>query len=182
MPYRWEDRTKGAPDTFGAFSFAAGDAPALVLTLWPHRSLPRRGFVAFIGVTVALMALPLIGLLGTLALWAILPFLAAAVAAVWYFLQRSYRDGELREDLSIWSDRVELVRLNPRGARQDWSANPHWVRVEMHKDARPVENYLTLKGGGREVEIGAFLSPEERSTLFGELQREIGRTWQAIPD
>jgi uncharacterized membrane protein len=39
----------------------------------------------------------------------------------------------------------------------------------MHPKGGPVEHYVTLKGAGREVEIGAFLSVDERKALFGEL-------------
>ena len=34
------------------------------LHLWPHRSLPRRGFVGFFGLTAALGAVPLVGTFG----------------------------------------------------------------------------------------------------------------------
>jgi hypothetical protein len=52
----------------------------------------------------------------------------------------------------------------------------------VHRDYRrhkggPVDNYLTLKGGSRPVEIGAFLSVAERRALFGELSdclRRVG--------
>ena len=40
----------------------------------------------------------------------------------------------------------------------------------MHKTGGPVPNYVTLSGKGREVEIGAFLSEDERVSLFGELE------------
>lgn len=175
MPYEWDDETKGASVKSGALSFADGDDPAARLTLWPHRSLPPRGFAAFIGITFAMFMLPLLALLGTLALWGLLPFLLGALALTWYFLQRSYRDAELREDLLIWSDRVELTRTNPRRSAQSWTANPHWVRVEMHKTGGPVENYLTLAGGGRTVEIGAFLAPDERDALYTELLKALSR-------
>lgn len=176
MPIHWE--TREAPGS-GASFFAEGQPPAARLSLWPHRSLPRRGFALFIGLTFAAILMPLMAVLGTVILWGILPFTMGALALVWWALERSYRDGALREDLTIWSDRVELVRQNPRGAAQRWEANPYWVKVEMHAEGGPVENYLTLTGGGRAVEIGAFLSPEERVDLRGELDAVLRRTARA---
>ena len=49
------------------------------LHLWPHRSLNQRGFVWFIGLTAALIALPLFGVIGSPVVWALLPFLLAAI-------------------------------------------------------------------------------------------------------
>lgn len=174
MPLKWENFSDEAPANTGAFSFDAGNGPARQLTIWPHRSLPRRGFVWFIGLTFAMFLLPLFALLGTMALWGLLPFLLGALALTWYFLQRSYKDGELTEILSLWDDRVELTRHNPRSPDQEWHANPHWVEVKLRPEGGPVENYITLRGNGRTVEIGAFLSPEERTELYGELCRWVG--------
>ena len=71
------------------------------LRLWPHRSLTKGGFVWFIGATAALIALPLIALLGNPALWVLLPFLIAAIAAIWAALARSDRDGCIVEELVL---------------------------------------------------------------------------------
>ncbi len=159
----------------------AGDTRLLLrLSLWPHRSLPTRGFVWFIGGTASLMALPLFALIGTSAFWGILPFLALAVAGVWFALCRSDRDGALLEVLSLWPDRIELVPHNPRGRRQEWAANPHWVSVQRYPTGGPVPDYVTLKGGGREVEIGAFLSCEERASLCDALQDMIAATRRTV--
>jgi uncharacterized membrane protein len=146
------------------------------LHLWPHRSLPRRGFVLFIGATAALIALPLLVVLGSPVLWGLLPFFALALTGMYYALSRSYRDGEILEELTLTSDQVQLTRNGPRGARHSWEANPHWVRVERHEKAGPVPHYLTLKGGPREVEIGAFLSEEERLQLEPELRQALAET------
>ncbi|WP_054301177.1 DUF2244 domain-containing protein [Gemmobacter sp. LW-1] len=143
------------------------------LHLWPYRSLPRRGFVWFVGATAALIALPLIGVLGSPVLWALLPFLIAAIAAIWWALDRSYRDAEIVEDLLLTPARMTLTRHGPRGRHQSWEANPHWVRVERHETGGPVPQYLTFSGGPRPVEIGAFLTPEERLTLEHELRQHL---------
>jgi len=161
MPYRWISE----PD--------CTDPPLWHLQLWPHSSLPPQGFAIFIGVSFAMLLLPLFAVLGTPAHWVLLPFLMGMVALIWYFLRRSYGDAALREDLRLWQDRIELRRSNPRKADQHWQANPYWVRLDLHKTGGPVENYLTLKGNDRTVEIGAFLAPEERLALFAELSGKL---------
>ena len=165
-----------ASDFSGASCFVHGkDAPFYQLSLWPYRSLSRRGFVWFMGLTVGLICIPLLALLGSAYLWVMLPFLAAAVGAIWYFLERSYKDGSTLETLTIWSNHMTLSRQNPRGAPQHWEANPYWVSVKMHPKSGPVENYITLRGSNRDVEIGAFLSVAERKILLTELQDILAR-------
>ncbi len=182
MPYEWVRRLAAAPERSGAASplpsapphaepppGALPGAPLAELHLWPYRSLPRKGFAVFLGSTCLLIAVPLLALLGSPVLWALLPFLIGAVTAVWWAIERNYRDGQILEELRLWPDRVSLVRHNPRSPDQNWEANPHWIDLAIHPGGGPVENYLTLRGAGREVEIGAFLSEDERKALFAEL-------------
>jgi uncharacterized membrane protein len=143
------------------------------LHLWPHRSLTQRGFAWFIGLTAALVALPLLSVIGSPVVWALLPFVAAMLAAIWLALRKNGRDRDIVEDLQLSPERLALVRHGPRGRRQDWEANPYWVRVTLHETGGPVPNYLTLKGEGREVELGAFLSEDERIALRAELQSRL---------
>ena len=159
MPYEWLP-----PD----------DGPQR-LHLWPHRSLTQRGFVGFVGLTAALIGVPLLAHLGSPVLWALLPFLAGTIWAIWFALRKNGRDRDIVETLSLTPDRITLVRHGPKGQRQDWEANPYWLRVTLHATGGPVPNYLTLKGQGREVELGAFLSEEERVALEDELQDRIAR-------
>lgn len=142
------------------------------LHLWPHRSLTQRGFVWFIGLTAGLIAVPLMAILGSPVLWALLPFLGAAVWAIWFALRKNGRDRDIVEDLVLSPDLVTLTRHGP-GGRQDWQANPHWVRARLHPTGGPVPNYLTLKGEGREVELGAFLAEEERVALRADLAERL---------
>ena len=143
------------------------------LRLWPHNSLPPAGFVWFITGTSALVAVPLIGLIGTPVLWGLLPFLIATIAAIWFALQRSNRDRAIVETLILTPDQITLTRQGPHGKRAEWQANPHWVRITLHRTAGPVPNYLTLTGNSREVELGAFLSEPERITLAADLRQRL---------
>ena len=160
MPYEWVEPTGEAP-------------PRAELHLWPYRSLSRRGFVWVISAVCFGFALPLLGLLGHPSLWLFLPILLGTVGGLWFFIDRSYRDGEILEELKIWPDRITLTRDGPRGAHAEWAANPYWVTVEMHPAAGPVKHYITLKGNEREVEIGAFLSEGERPQLYKELVQTL---------
>lgn len=160
MPYRWHP-TSG---------------PEIGLSLWPHRSLSQRGFVAFIAASAVILALPLLSLLGTPALWMILPFATLALSALWLALRtnnrRSRRQGE---HLSLSKDRAHLIHTDANGNRHEWQANPYWLRVSLHAKDGPVPNYLTLTGGGRTVELGRFLSPGERSQLAHDLTQALAR-------
>lgn len=151
------------------------------LNLWPHRSLTQRGFVWFIGATAVLIAVPLVGILGSPVLWALLPFLLATIWAIWFALRKNGRDRDIVEDLHLSRDRITLTRHGPKGRRQDWEANPYWLRVTLHQTGGPVPNYLTLKGEGREVELGPFLSEDERVALKGELETRLHRLRSCPP-
>jgi uncharacterized membrane protein len=144
------------------------DGTARRLRLWPHQSLTPRGFVWFVGATATLLALPLAALLGSAALWGLLPFLLIALAALWAALRRSWRDHQITEVLTLTRERAELVRRDRAGERR-WSANTYWVRLTRHETGGPVPHYLTLRGRGREVELGAFLTADERIALHGAL-------------
>lgn len=157
MPYEWQPQ-KGESRS---------------LHLWPHRSLNQRGFVWFIGGTAALIAMPLIATFGNPVLWGLLPFLVGAIGGIWFALRKNARDREILEILSLSPSCITLTRHGPKGLRQDWQANPYWVRLDCHPTGGPVPHYLTLKGGDREVEIGAFLAEEERLTLQRELSAAL---------
>lgn len=166
MPYEW---TEPGPEADEA------GAPLALLRLWPHRSLPRGGFVGFFGATAALAGLPLLVVLGSPVLWGLLPFLMLALGALWIALQASYRTGEVSEELRLWPDRVLLTRRDRRREPRTWEANPHWIRAALHEAGGPVPNYLTLTGAGRTVEIGAFLSEDERLDLKPEIEDALRR-------
>ncbi|MDG1432328.1 MAG: DUF2244 domain-containing protein [Paracoccaceae bacterium] len=145
------------------------------LEIWPYRSLPKLGFVIVISIATLLLALPAFALLGTIVLWSLMPFMAVAIAGLWFGLQKSYRDGEVLEELSITEDEITLTRHQPKKPVQSWSCNVYWATTHLHQDKGPVPDYVTLKGNGREVEIGAFLSKDERNKLYSELRGELAK-------
>jgi uncharacterized membrane protein len=159
MPYEWKS-SEPTPETWE-------------LSLWPYRSLLRKDFVLFFGATALIVTLPLIALLGKTVLWGILPFFGLMLLGLWAAISTSYKRGEVLEVFSATAEQVELKRHNTDGSVQNWSTNRYWVSVHLHQTGGPVENYLTLRGGDREVEIGSFLDVDERLALYGELKQAL---------
>lgn len=158
MPYRWSESTE-----------------PITLRLEPHQSLTDTGLAWFIGPTALMFCFPLLAVLGTPILWILLGFALLAIIGVWAAIEANRNTLDVVEELRLWPDKAWLVHRPPGRPALEWEANPHWVQVRMSRVGGPVENYLTLRGGGREVEIGAFLSPDERKRLKGELEVEIAR-------
>ena len=159
MPYEW--------------SATSPETETWELSLWPYRSLLRKDFVLFFGATALIVSLPLIALVGKAVLWGILPFFGLMLWGLWVAINTSYKRGEVLEIFQATANKVDLKRHNSDGSVQDWTANRYWVSVHLHQTGGPVENYLTLRGGDREVEIGAFLGVDERLALHGELKEAL---------
>ncbi len=99
MPYEWTT------------SDSCADRRELIL--WPHRSLSRQGFATFIAASTLILALPLLSLTGTPALWMILPFACLAPTAVWLALGTNDRARRIGKVLTLTgADReVEIGRF-----------------------------------------------------------------------
>lgn len=171
--------TQKAPAETGAFSHAAGDV-LLHLVLWPHRSMTRAGFAWVLLLAWLGFLIPLIAFVGTLALWGLLPFALGALGLLWWFIERNYRDADLQEEVWISPKTIRVERRERRHETRDWEANTFWARLTLHGETGPVPSYLTLKGAGREIELGAFLTPEERIDLHDMLQGALHRASQTV--
>jgi len=153
--------------TTDADPFERTDEPVYHVTLWPNRSLSAIGFrntmiIVIVGTGIGIAPL----LLVTGNLWMLL-FGIFPVATLYLFFLRNYQDGRLTEELRIYPNVIAVERRESSGKIHRWHTNPYWVKVKMHDE--PIENYLTLEGNQRTVELGAFLSPEERLTLKAEI-------------
>lgn len=165
MPYRWTDPTHDTPTA---------------LTLWPHQSLPPRGMASFVLATFTMITLPLFGLLGTVLFWALLPFLMLAVGGIWFALDKSYKDRSIVETLTMDDQSIVLEHRDPKHDPKVWNCNVYWAKPTLHTKGGPVPNYVTLSGNGKEVEIGSFLTEEERIALYGELTQKLADCRNAV--
>ena len=143
--------------------------------LWPYNSLKPKGFVLFLGITFALISIPLFNVLGTKVFWGLFPFLFVTVTGVWFALRKSLNDRQILEQLTLSREEIILVRQDPSGEQRQWVCSPYWAKLKMYDKDGPVSNYITLTGNGREVELGSFLDEEERKNLYCELSSLLNK-------
>lgn len=134
--------------------------------LRPRRILTTRQFF----VLFVLIALPVAAVSGysfalgnVFAPWfAVLDLAIVAVALRWV-----WRSGDRYERIVIGGARLEVWR-SP-GDTAVFEAHPYWVRLSTVGE-RGAPDHLRLRSQGREVEIGSFLSADERGELAVRLK------------
>lgn len=131
-----------------------------------------------LGLAAIGLAMPLVPAWGTPVFWGLLPFLLGALFLLWLGFLLNDRSGKLHEELTIWRDEMRVERHEPKGRVRRWAADPFKVRLMLHEDGRP-ENYLTIRGGSREIELGAFLAPWERLELKEEVDTALAHAFRA---
>lgn len=126
---------------------------------------------AFVLATFTMILIPVLTVLGSPVLWGLLPFTLLAVWGMYFALQSNKRARQILEVFTLDDKAAHLVRTEPSGKVQAWDCNRYWATVVKYDEEGPIPHYVTLKGMGREVEIGAFLSEDERVALYDELKR-----------
>ncbi|WP_416906970.1 MAG: DUF2244 domain-containing protein [Polymorphobacter sp.] len=143
---------------------------ALDLTLTPNRSFAPdhvRWVLGGVGLIFFLGGLRFLAL----GAWPILPFMALDVGLLWWAFRASYASGRGHERLVLADDRLELLRVTPRGDERRFGFEPLWTRVMLEETALgDVKLWLAMRG--RRVRLGHFLSPGER--------REVGALVSAV--
>ena len=136
------------------------------LLLRPRRILTSRQFFILFG----LIAVPVAAVSGygfalgnAFAPWFALLDLAIVAVA----LRGVWQSGDRYERIVVGEQRLQ-VRRSPDDSAV-FEAHPYWVR--LHTDGeREAPQHLRLGSKGREVEIGSFLPPGERSELAERLR------------
>ena len=141
-----------------------GEEPLLSLTIWPHRSCSKKTFTLILGIIGFILIAPTFLFLNISFALSILPFSILSIFLLFFVGNKNFKDALLIEKLKIYPKKIILERKEPNNDIKKWHSNPYWTKVNIYNNG-PVESYLTLKGNGKEVELGSFLTPEERINL-----------------
>lgn len=143
------------------------------ITLTPHRSLTRQGFVT---VMVLIAALNLLagGVFLAIGAWPVVGFCGLDVLIMYWAFRRNFADSECAERLIARGDALTLQRLAKQDAPQETIFNRRWVKVELeHDEDRDLTGRLLLRSHGQSHEIASFLGADERISLAKALRRAI---------
>jgi uncharacterized membrane protein len=150
--------------------------PVFEALLYPHRSLPLRGFLILTGGT-AVIAAAFGALFVVIGAWPIFGFIGAEWLLFWWLLRTHLKGDRRAERIRLFADRLVLQQIDSRGEVVECSFEPYWLRVVLTE--RGFENpALVLRSHGKSVEIGTFLGPHERRQFAHELGNVLDR-WRA---
>lgn len=140
--------------------------------LTPNCSLtPRSALVFYLGIVA--VSLTVAAGFAIVGYWPILPFAGLELLALGAALRWSLRDGMQRELIRVDAHHVRLRQLRRHEEREYQFARP-WTKVELVTDSRALwPRRLLLSSHGRAVEIGRFLTEEERESLSRRLTEII---------
>ena len=111
----------------------------------------------------------------SLGAWPIVGFLGLDVLAVWWALAASRRDGRRFERVTLWPDELEVKRLSASGREELARFSPRATRLVIDRDFNERTTALRLRTADADVEIGAFLSPDDKASFakaFGTALRK----------
>ena len=145
--------------------------------LYPHRSLPPRGFLLLMLLlgAVSFAAGVSFVLIGA---WPIVGYFGLDVLLVYLAFRASYRSARTHEWVRLTEDTLTVERVGQRGERRRWQFQPFWLRVVLEEHDET--NRLVLTSHGRELVVGGFLGPAERRSLAVALKDALGRWRQHI--
>ena len=150
------------------------------LTIWPHRSLSRRGFIILMGVLAALLFA--IGLGFFLAgAWPVIGFLGLELLVVWGAFKLNYQAAKNRETIETTPETLTIRRTDPTGKSDTIDFSTGWLRLRLTPPIKPAlkarqQQQIMLSSHGVDAEVGAFLHPAEKPRLYRELDGMLHRS------
>jgi uncharacterized membrane protein len=142
----------------------------------PPAGLSARGMRWLCGLGTAVAAVPAV-LFAVLGAWPVLGFLGGEVLLVLGLvaIHRRWSRGAV-ETVLLTEGRLSIRRADGRGGQEAAELEPYWTRLVL-AERNGTSPVLTAHARGRQVEIGRFLSAEEKRALAAALEGAL-RTYR----
>ena len=155
------------------------ERPFLQMRLVPNRSLDSYGTKVVFALIACGFLLPIIPFIGTPIGTTLTIFSGLTFYLFLTLLQKNFQQGNTFEEILILKNKIVVVHKEKNKEQKTWEGNPYWTRVHLDFNNPKLKNYLTLTGKGRHIELGAFLSPDERAELRDKIQNALAKAKSA---
>lgn len=150
------------------------------LVIWPHRSLSPKGFVIVIALLASLLSIIGIGFFLAGA-WPVIGFLGLELLVVWGAFKLNYRAAKIYENIETTTEILRVEHTDKHGHSEISEFPIGWLRVHLSPPVVPsvssrYQQRVILSSHGVKTEIGAFLHPDEKAKLSGEIDGMIKRS------
>ena len=152
-----------------------GEPTFLKMRLVPNRSLDSYGTKVVFAVIACGFLLPIIPFIGSPIGTTLTIFSGLTFYLFLTLLQKNFQQGNTFEEVLISKNKIIVVHKEKNKAQKTWECNPYWTRVNVDFNNPKLKNYLTLTGNGRHIELGTFLSPDERIELRNKIQNALAK-------
>ncbi len=158
---------------------SAEEPTFLRMRLIPNRSLDVNGTKVVFGVIACGFLLPIIPFIGSPIGTTLTIFSGMTFYLFLTLLQKNFQQGNTFEEILISKSKIIVVHQEENKAQKTWEGNPYWTKVNVDTHNPKLKNYLTLAGAGKHIELGAFLSPDERIELRDKIQNALAKAKSA---
>jgi uncharacterized membrane protein len=144
------------------------------IVIAPNCSLSVRGALIFYG-SLCGVSFGIAGFMAFIGFWPVLPFAGLEMALLGWALKATLARRFHCQTITVTETDVSVEsRYRTHYAQVVFPR--HWAQVKLRRPASRLHpSRLTIESHGRQCELGAFLTEEERRGLARELQRLIGR-------
>ena len=150
-----------------------GNSKTWAVTLTPHRSLGRGGFLAIM-LVIALVNFAIGLSFYLLGAWPVAGFAGLDVILIWWAFRANFAAARRAERIEITPHELVLERRAYGRKSQIIRFVRRWLRVELDVDRdRDLIGGLYLRTHGSRTEIGKFLAPHERKELAAALRSAL---------
>ncbi|HVC01278.1 MAG TPA: DUF2244 domain-containing protein [Steroidobacteraceae bacterium] len=150
------------------------------IELAPNCSLTPAGAGVFMA-SIAMFSLPIALVCAWRGYWPVLAYWALEMGALGLALRASMSRRFHTQTLLITDSSVSLVTRSRRGEAKEVFAR-HWAKVRLrgpHSQHYP--SRLTIESRGRALEVGSFLTEDERRRLAARLRTLVGGMNESPP-
>lgn len=165
-------RTRASPRLFMVLIAQSSDGSNVRIMARGNFSLDAGGLIALL-LALTLVTLSLAGVLAWRGFWPILAIAILQVVLVTWILIRAWERAWVSEQIDIGPERIEVRQQRYKRKRQ-CELDAAWAVVELEQpDIAWYGPRIILRSRGRAIELGKFLTLDEKKQLAEYVRRAI---------